>query len=102
MPFVGCGPRSARTSRWKRRLCFPAVHGLRPDLIEELTQLSLDHSRLGDDLARLERVVYKVGDWGWGDDIIDPRETRSVVCRGIEMCWNRVVERSAASCPCSP
>ncbi len=29
------------------------------------------------------------------DDIIDPRETRPVVCRGLEMAWNKVVERPA-------
>jgi acetyl-CoA carboxylase carboxyltransferase component len=37
--------------------------------------------------------IYRVGGWGLVDDIIDPRDTRKVVCQAIEMSWNRVVER---------
>ncbi len=37
--------------------------------------------------------IYKVGGWGLVDDIIDPRDTRHVLCQAIAMSWNRVVER---------
>jgi acetyl-CoA carboxylase carboxyltransferase component len=37
--------------------------------------------------------IYKVAGWGLIDDVIDPRETRHVLCRAIEMCWGRTVER---------
>ena len=39
--------------------------------------------------------IYKVAGWGLVDDVIDPRETRRVLCQAIEMSWNRVVERPA-------
>ena len=39
--------------------------------------------------------IYKVAGWGLVDDVIDPRETRGLLCRAIEMSWNRVVERPA-------
>jgi acetyl-CoA carboxylase carboxyltransferase component len=39
--------------------------------------------------------IYKVAGWGLVDDVIDPRETRKLLCLGIEMSWNRVVERPA-------
>ncbi|MEO8700983.1 MAG: acyl-CoA carboxylase subunit beta [Kofleriaceae bacterium] len=39
--------------------------------------------------------IYKVAGWGLVDDVIDPRETRGIVCRAIEMAWGRVVERPA-------
>jgi acetyl-CoA carboxylase carboxyltransferase component len=39
--------------------------------------------------------IYKVAGWGLVDDVIDPRETRRVLCKAIEMSWNRVVERPA-------
>ena len=39
--------------------------------------------------------IYKVAGWGLIDDVIDPRETRRVLCRAIEMSWGRVVERPA-------
>jgi acetyl-CoA carboxylase carboxyltransferase component len=39
--------------------------------------------------------IYKVAGWGLVDDVIDPRETRAILCRAIEMSWNRVVERPA-------
>lgn len=37
--------------------------------------------------------IYKSAGWGYVDDIIDPRETRSVLARGLEMSANKVVER---------
>jgi acetyl-CoA carboxylase carboxyltransferase component len=37
--------------------------------------------------------IYKVAGWGLVDDVIDPRETRAVLCKAIEMAWGRVVER---------
>ena len=39
--------------------------------------------------------IYKVGGWGLIDDVIDPRDTRYALCRGIEMSWGRQVERPA-------
>jgi acetyl-CoA carboxylase carboxyltransferase component len=39
--------------------------------------------------------IYKVAGWGLVDDIIDPRETRRLLCSAIEMSWGRVVERPA-------
>jgi len=39
--------------------------------------------------------IYKVAGWGLIDDVIDPRETRGLVCRAIEMAWGRTVERPA-------
>ena len=39
--------------------------------------------------------IYKVAGWGLVDDVIDPRETRKILCRAIEMSWGRVVERPA-------
>jgi acetyl-CoA carboxylase carboxyltransferase component len=39
--------------------------------------------------------IYKVAGWGLVDDVIDPRETRKLLCLAIEMSWNRVVERPA-------
>jgi len=39
--------------------------------------------------------IYKVAGWGLVDDVIDPRETRRLVCQAIEMSWGRTVERPA-------
>ena len=39
--------------------------------------------------------IYKVAGWGLVDDVIDPRETRRLLCPAIEMSWNRTVERPA-------
>ena len=39
--------------------------------------------------------IYKVAGWGLVDDVIDPRETRRLLCQAIEMSWNRTVERPA-------
>ena len=39
--------------------------------------------------------IYKVAGWGLVDDVIDPRETRRLLCLGIEMAWDRKVERPA-------
>jgi acetyl-CoA carboxylase carboxyltransferase component len=39
--------------------------------------------------------IYKVAGWGLVDDVIDPRETRHLLCRAIEMAWGRGVERPA-------
>jgi acetyl-CoA carboxylase carboxyltransferase component len=33
--------------------------------------------------------IYKVAGWGLVDDVIDPRETRRVLCRALEMSWGR-------------
>jgi methylmalonyl-CoA decarboxylase subunit alpha len=37
--------------------------------------------------------IYKVAGWGLVDDVIDPRDTRHLLCRAVEMSWNRKVER---------
>jgi len=39
--------------------------------------------------------IYKVAGWGLVDDVIDPRDTRRLLCLAIEMSWNRTVERPA-------
>jgi acetyl-CoA carboxylase carboxyltransferase component len=39
--------------------------------------------------------IQRVAGWGLVDDIIDPRDTRQVLYRGLKMAWNRVVERPA-------
>ena len=39
--------------------------------------------------------IYKVAGWGLVDDVIDPRETRRLLCEAIEMSWGRTVERPA-------
>ena len=39
--------------------------------------------------------IYKVAGWGLVDDVIDPRETRKLLCLAIEMSWGRAVERPA-------
>jgi len=39
--------------------------------------------------------IYKVAGWGLVDDVIDPRETRHLLCRALEMSAGRVVERPA-------
>ena len=39
--------------------------------------------------------IYKVAGWGLVDDVIDPRETRRLVCQALEMSWGRTVERPA-------
>jgi acetyl-CoA carboxylase carboxyltransferase component len=37
--------------------------------------------------------IYKSAGWGLIDDIIDPRDTRKVLAVGLEMSWNKKVER---------
>jgi acetyl-CoA carboxylase carboxyltransferase component len=37
--------------------------------------------------------IYKVAGWGLVDDVIDPRDTRSVLARGLTLSWNKRVER---------
>ncbi len=37
--------------------------------------------------------IYKSAGWGHVDDVIDPRETRRVLARALELSWNKVVER---------
>jgi len=37
--------------------------------------------------------IYKVAGWGLVDDVIDPRDTRAVLALGLEMSWNKKVER---------
>jgi acetyl-CoA carboxylase carboxyltransferase component len=37
--------------------------------------------------------IYRTAGWGLVDDIIDPRDTRALLCRAVELGWNRKVER---------
>src|SRR5690606_21540607 len=37
--------------------------------------------------------IYKVAGWGLIDDVIDPRDTRKVICMGLELAQKRKVER---------
>ncbi|MBI4509126.1 MAG: acyl-CoA carboxylase subunit beta [Deltaproteobacteria bacterium] len=37
--------------------------------------------------------IYKVAGWGLIDDVIDPRDTRPLLCRAVEMSFHRKVER---------
>jgi len=37
--------------------------------------------------------IYKSAAWGVIDDVIDPRDTRRILCLAVEMSWNRRVER---------
>ena len=37
--------------------------------------------------------IYKSAGWGLIDDVIDPRDTRKVLAVGLEMSWNKQVER---------
>jgi acetyl-CoA carboxylase carboxyltransferase component len=37
--------------------------------------------------------IHRVAGLGLVDDIIDPRDTRPLLCRAVEMSWNRRVER---------
>jgi len=37
--------------------------------------------------------IYKVAGWGLVDDVIDPRDTRKVLALGLELSWNKKVER---------
>jgi acetyl-CoA carboxylase carboxyltransferase component len=37
--------------------------------------------------------IQRVAGWGLVDDVIDPRATRPILCRAVELAWNRKVER---------
>lgn len=37
--------------------------------------------------------ILKVAGWGLVDDVIDPRDTRRLLGLGLQMAWNRTVER---------
>lgn len=37
--------------------------------------------------------IYKVAGWGFVDEVIDPRDTRKVLALGLELSWNKQVER---------
>jgi acetyl-CoA carboxylase carboxyltransferase component len=39
--------------------------------------------------------INKVAGWGLIDDVIDPRDTRRVLAKGLKLAWNRTVERPA-------
>jgi acetyl-CoA carboxylase carboxyltransferase component len=37
--------------------------------------------------------IYRVAGWGFVDDVIDPRDTRAALALGLELSWNKRVER---------
>ncbi len=45
------------------------------------------------DMIRPSIDIHKVADWGFVDDLIDPRETRLVLCKAIEIVWRKQIER---------
>lgn len=45
------------------------------------------------EMIRKQIDIYKVAGWGHIDDVIDPRDTRSVLALGLELSWNKHVER---------
>jgi methylmalonyl-CoA decarboxylase subunit alpha len=53
-----------------------------PELKAQLTQMIQGHIN-----------IYKSAGWGLIDDVIDPRDTRKLLCLAVEMSWNRRVER---------
>src|SRR5690349_16780171 len=53
-----------------------------PEVKQQITQMIQQHID-----------IYRVAGWGLIDDVIDPRDTRHVLCRAVEMSWNRKVER---------
>ena len=53
-----------------------------PELKAQLTQMIQGHIN-----------IYKSAGWGLIDDVIDPRDTRKLLCLAVEMSWNRRLER---------
>ena len=53
-----------------------------PEVKQQLTQL-----------IQQQIDIYRVAGWGLVDDVIDPRDTRSLLCRAVAIAWNRKVER---------
>jgi acetyl-CoA carboxylase carboxyltransferase component len=53
-----------------------------PEVKQQLTQMIQQHID-----------IYRVAGWGLVDDVIDPRDTRHLLCRAVEMAWDRRVER---------
>jgi len=53
-----------------------------PEVKKQLTEMIQQHID-----------IYKVAGWGLVDDVIDPRETRKVLALGLELSWNKQVER---------
>ena len=49
----------------------------------------------GQIIAAIQREidVYKSAGWGHLDDVIDPRDTRSVLAQALKLSWNKKVER---------
>jgi acetyl-CoA carboxylase carboxyltransferase component len=37
--------------------------------------------------------ITRVANWGLIDDVIDPRDTRPLLCTAVQLSWNRKVER---------
>jgi acetyl-CoA carboxylase carboxyltransferase component len=53
-----------------------------PEVKQQLTQL-----------IQSQIDITRVASWGLIDDVIDPRDTRHILCRAVEMSWDRKVER---------
>lgn len=45
------------------------------------------------DMIRPAIDIHKVADWGFIDDLIDPRDTRPMLCRAIDVVWRKEIER---------
>jgi acetyl-CoA carboxylase carboxyltransferase component len=45
------------------------------------------------DSLRVQIDIHKVAGWGLVDDVIDPRDTRPLLCKAVAMAWGRKVER---------
>jgi acetyl-CoA carboxylase carboxyltransferase component len=39
--------------------------------------------------------IFRTAGWGLCDDVIDPRETRAVICHALKAAWGKTVERPA-------
>jgi acetyl-CoA carboxylase carboxyltransferase component len=53
-----------------------------PEVKQQITQL-----------IQQQIDITRVANWGLIDDIIDPRDTRPLLCKAVEMSWGRKVER---------
>jgi acetyl-CoA carboxylase carboxyltransferase component len=45
------------------------------------------------DMIQRNIDIYKVAGWGLVDDVIDPRDTRRVLAMGLELSWNKKIDR---------
>ncbi len=57
------------------------------------TEMAPQVAKMIADMIRPAIDIHKVADWGFIDDLIDPRETRHVLCKAIEIVWRKQIER---------